>query len=433
MKTISILKTSCLWTISHFPFSILFILLPFASCDMINIELDYNLKTELDISTLAFPPKLSVTANFDRGMGNFSILIAEGRSLADFVEPQPKKREIVRDGEIRLFEDGKLILSVPGPIDMSYIPAGGYRDEHGNWVRVQPYHWYSFEKSGISTQNGSVYRLEVEVDGYQTATSTMTMPAIPVVSASIDTSVQVLKHVSRESKRPQMGIGDIQFWLNSNMILLPDGSFEVWCWPVSVHLTDPNPNANNYFVMELYHNVTDYSDISMVVYKGIGVSDMSILQDNPDMEVSRGGLTDANYADFYTFSFLLMSDLSFSGKTGSLTFYSVKQRFSHHNINLPYYMENPDWEKFVEQRKTILSVKHIPEMTFKHYYGQELQKKGIGFFNEPVAIASNIENGYGCFSVYHSVLIDLLEYEFEDLRYVGDELGTSELTTNDER
>ena len=46
-----------------------------------------NMKTELDVDTAAFPPKLCVTATLEggsNGRGAFSIVLSEGRSLADY-------------------------------------------------------------------------------------------------------------------------------------------------------------------------------------------------------------------------------------------------------------------------------------------------------------------------------------------------------------
>jgi hypothetical protein len=35
----------------------------------------------------------------------------------------------------------------------------------------------------------------------------------------------------------------------------------------------------------------------------------------------------------------------------------------------------------------------------------------MGFFSEPVSIASNIKNGYGCFAAINTVREKIMEYE----------------------
>ena len=74
------------------------------------------MKKELDIELIGFQPKLSVTSILNGGSGIFDIRLMEGTSLA---ERYYRDIEIICNGEIRLYEDGELILSIPGPFDMS--------------------------------------------------------------------------------------------------------------------------------------------------------------------------------------------------------------------------------------------------------------------------------------------------------------------------
>ena len=147
-----------------------------------------GMKTELDVNSIAFPPKLCVTAILDGASGSFSIVISEGRSLADYKTPRLPELEIIRNGEIRLYEDDRLILSEGGEFDLGNIIGGadGVYD-------VTPQRGHLFETAGIVARPGSTYLLEVEVDGYQTITSTSTMPVLSVVSATIDTTVFLKK------------------------------------------------------------------------------------------------------------------------------------------------------------------------------------------------------------------------------------------------
>ena len=357
--------------------------------------MDTELRTELDIKTFDFPPKLAVSATLDGEKGDFRIFIAEGNALASYT--YPNRKIIVRDGEIRLFEDDKLILSEPGPIDMSHITPGGYMGEDGIWVNTPPYYWYRLHKSGISTRAGSIYRLEVEIDGYETVTSTMTMPAAPVVSATMDTSIIFTKNF------------DYGY-----------GSYEVKFWPVSVHLTAPDPNVHNYLALD----IIDYNkEEGMENYYGnlqIGVSDISILQDNPDLEAQQGVLVSSE--DFYLLNHLIVSNIAFAKKDAPLTFYSMVANTSASRINNPYYVDNPDFEKVKYRHEVFLRIRHFSESTFRYYRGQTLQNNNrADFFTEPVTITGNIENGYGHFAVINAVSIPFLEYEYEDWRWIGEQ------------
>ena len=394
-----------LFRLPIFIFSLLF-----AAC----VKLDTDLKKELDLNTISFPPKLVVFATLDGEKGCFNIRIAEGRSLADYIEPRPYYEiEVIREGEIRLFEDDKLIMSESGTLDISYNLGGTYILEevvngvYGKMTLGSHNHfYYQFEKSGISTRAGSVYRLEVEIEGYETATSTITMPAAPVVAATIDTTVMVIKNYSQSFNAY---FDSIVSWreMGRHYINLPDDSYDVGFWPVSVQLTDPDPNARNYFAVEMNY--------------GVGVSDISILQDNPDLEVLRGGLVGTNYADFYVFGTFLMSDRTFSGKTAPLTFYSIAENTSNPDIDNPSFTENPEYEKVVLQRTTSLRILQLHESTFRYYRGQALQQSKVGFFTEPVTLTGNIKNGYGHFAAFNATTIPLLEYEYQEWQREGEQ------------
>ncbi len=190
-----------------------------AICITLQVIVTTGCETEIDIDAASFPPKLSVTAALDGGTGNFNITLMEGCALADYAQPRPNEQEVTRDGEIRLYEDGCLILSIPGPFSMS--------------VGSSRYETYRYTTSGIVTHPGSAYRLEVDVEGHNMAVSSAVMPVAPVVSADLDTTVIVNKNnvteVSSLGRSP---------WRAINY------------WPVSIHLTDPDPEIRNYFIFE---------------------------------------------------------------------------------------------------------------------------------------------------------------------------------------
>ena len=78
-----------------------------------------ELRKDLDIELVKFPPKLSITAILDRENYWLDISLMEGRSLANYTYSYTFDKENIRYGEIRLFEDGILIRSISGPFDMS--------------------------------------------------------------------------------------------------------------------------------------------------------------------------------------------------------------------------------------------------------------------------------------------------------------------------
>ena len=378
---------------------------------IILISLFFLTACDSDMPTISFPPKLAVTATLDGGSGIFTLLLSQGNSLADYAEPRSENREIIRNGEIRLFEDDKLIFSEPGPFDLSFVDSYLIFDENGQSTRVEGKVGFRFEKSDISTRPGSVYRLEIEVDGFKTVTASMTMPSPPVVTASMNTTVQ--ERITFAHRGSYLGY---EIW----DIILP---IYIWnemdFWPVSVHITDPNPNERNYFVLEIQRKQSGFSEF--INYKldytasSIGVSNLSILQDNPNIEASEGGLKETDQAAFYQFwpLPLYMSDITFPGKSASLTFYSEVER---KNSYPDYVVDDPEYVKVLMHHTTTLHVRHIPTETFKYYRGQLLQRVGVGFYTEPVVIAGNIKNGYGFFSVYNSTSFQFLEYETEEYR-----------------
>ena len=375
-------------------------------CFFLLTACDGDLKTEFKI---AFPPKLAVSATLDGGTGVFNLWISEGNALADFAEPQHPNKEIIRDGEIRLFEDDVLIFSEPGPFDMTIIENNTILGEDGYYLYAR--RGFIFEKSGISTRHGKVYRLEIEVDGYPRVTSSMTMPVAPVVTASMDTAVQVRMNLKEHGKTNIYAKFQYAF-----TAVFPD--FEASLWPVSVHLTDHDPNVRNYFALKIRrdgHFLGDNRRFWPV--DCIGVTDISILQDNPNIEFFEGGMIGMNYADLYMFRPLLMSDITFSGENASLTFFSPVERTTPEPppwINDPDLLEQYPVERELFHLTTTLSVKHFPVETVKYYHAQLRQNEGVGFYTEPVIIPGNIMNGYGFFSVYNSTNITLLEYDINE-------------------
>jgi hypothetical protein len=406
MKTKSFLyfnlrRLRLLGTLRFVHFSILCVLL-FAACD--------GMKTELDITSITFPPKLSVTAILDHGTGTFTIALMEGRALADYAKPFPNNMEIVRNGEIRLYEDDALLWNRYGPFDMSIID-GTFNPWDGTWDQ-KPQNGYHHIEHGIVTRVGSEYRLEVEVEGYETAVSASVMPAAPDVSISVNADEEAIRdfrNVHHISSLNVYGWGSDQYY---------DGGY---C-PFSVHFSETDANVRKYYVLEI-HNHTDayYDDVfkeTTVERSAVGVSELSKLQDNPDVEAFEL-LMDTEPAGLYRFAMLFQSNLTFSNGSNALNFYADNNGRGNHCEDDQHYAGIPHFAKFSFKRALTLRVICITPETFRYYRSLTLQSMGMDFFSEPVTITGNIENGYGGFSVYNSVSIPLMEYEGCYYRHVG--------------
>ena len=366
-----------------FPFLILLF-----SCD--------GMIKELDIDVLSFPPKLSVTALLDGEYGILDISIMEGLSIADY-ETYKQQKEDIRNGEIRLYEDARLIWSRQGPFDMSR-KIEEYGDVWG-WGKSG----YRGVFREIGTRPGGVYRLEVELEGCPKAVSSSAMPVAPVVSATMDTSVQMIrKHVKE--------IGMMGHWLylfgNRNFLDNNPSKPDKY-WPVTISI----PNQGQYVLdIRYWSELTD--NTSIIAYNwGIGGLDASILLENGMDRL----LTNLNeVVDLYMFSLLMTNDFNFSGKYNSRTFYAAVPENQNNNSD---FEGNPDYEKVTRLHSLELRVKHITPATYRYSRGMMLQWENSGMLSsEPVNIVGNMENGYGIFSVYNTTSIKLLEWETHEYR-----------------
>ena len=372
-----------------FKFLNLGIILFFSSCDM---------KTELDVTSIAFPPKLSVTAILDGGNGSFSITFTEGRALADYAKPFPDNREIIRNGEIRLYEDGILIWSKQGTFDMSVRSIVDY---WGEILELPSINGYCYIEHGMATRAGSTYRLEIEVEGYETAAATAIMPDAPLVTASADISSTVMKDKINNIR----SLNEHTAW---------NARYTNSYWPVTVQFTDPNPDERKYFALDICKKTDDcHEGVHLLTVDDrhpIGAAELSKLQDNPEVEAEEM-LMDTDAADLYYFMLLLQSNVTFSRGNNILNYYMGDERPPYDCSDAILSDPIPDWIWVTSHEKYSLRVKRITSETFRYYRSLTLQNAGMGFFTEPVTVVGNIEKGYGCFSVINSVIIPLLEYE----------------------
>ena len=386
MKNNSIKKFVHSAKICTIRFSIFNFLLLFATCVKVK---------HIDIEGADFPPKLSVTAFLDSENGVFDLTIMEGHSLAFYGQGFSLSREIICNGEIRLYENGALVYSVSEPFDLS----------------VEEYHTkqngYHHIINGIDTHPGSEYRIEVDVEGYPMAVSTSVMPSALVVSASLDTSIQLNMKDITEINSVNYGLRDFG---NSNS--WTSGKF----WAFSAHVSDPNPNVPNFYVFDLFYRYENTHHESGYYNWGIGVPDLMILKD-VDMDPTFAMSGTSSHSDLYLFSMLLLGDITFSLENVARTFYaSVAQIKNNQSVDDSFLDDHPDYEKITTHHTLFLRIKHITPATYRYYRSLRQQESQILIIGEPVNIVSNIENGFGSFAVYNTTSIPLLEWETFEYR-----------------
>ena len=369
---INFLDTAKVFTVR---FSIIHCLLFSVACNMVK---------EIDIDYVRPSPKLSVTAILEGGSGDFTIRLIEDRSLPGLPEPYYLNQvSIIRNGEIRLYEDDKQILSIPGPFDMSrYLETGNvhYMYKYGKYG-------YSYWGDDINTRIGSVYRLEVEVEGYPMAVSTSVMPPPPVVDARMDTSMQVVMINVKEI--PSLGQTYFQ------------EPHPVRYWPVSVSVD--NSSVNNNYTFEIYKfEKDDYT--SKMNYSRIGTSDASILLEaGIDQE-----LISSDRANLYVSTMITTNEFTFLEN-------DIIRKFYAEAANIPKDKELDEdqyMEKFTTYHSLALYVKNITPVIYQYYRGMTLQLLKDDLFNQqPNIVVGNFENAYGSFSTQNTTIIPLLEWE----------------------
>ena len=350
-------------------------------------------------------PKLAVSSILDTDSGRFTLSIFEALSLSHYKDWKPISRTVIRDGEIRLFEDDNLILQLDGPFDLSsnrqYPEDPSVNDFHPNG--------YHYKKTGVSAVAGRTYRLEAEIDGYEMVTATTIMPDAPVIG-EIKTDTVNIVHKDNIASFYSLGYGYGSSWSNNFII-------------TDVSLTD-NSTSPDYYVIQqrIYTNIKSIvgevinpywiNDISVSTVN-TGISNPLLVQDNPDYESQMGDIFgESESYDLYLFDLFVMSDFTFANSNIDLKLHAgYNDFFGYGNqVRLSDYNLETDGAEVTRSCRFDVMIKHISPETYKHYQSMALQLTGVDFFTEPVNIVSNVKNGYGCFSACNSHVTSM-EYE----------------------
>ncbi|MDR1156168.1 MAG: DUF4249 domain-containing protein [Bacteroidales bacterium] len=341
----------------------------------------------IEIDSADFPPKLAVSATLDTD-GSLTMSLYEGCSVSSY-SWQRSDRSIIANGAARLYRDDQLVWTLTGDFNLS-LDKHSYssgREEGYGYIRV----------TDIPAKAGSAYTLEIDMDGYEKAVSTVVMPADPLVD-----------DVFLDMRHP----------VEKNRINHIAGSGSYWpLYPLKCTLKD-NAGGADYYAVQIrtvqLSNHPDYPAYLSEEELGVGIANLTLIQDNPDYEALGSSLGDGESYDLYMFNTLLISDITFRDGSATLELFSgFPDEWDEWNT----FPERPSnytpevyGDEVIYSYRTTLIVKHITDETFKHYRSLVLQGEGMGFFSEPVQIASNIQNGYGCFSLQNSCKIVLKEY-----------------------
>lgn len=327
--------------------------------------------------TIIFPDikyaerKIAVSAFLDTD-GEFQVAVSKVSKLTEYKPANEIFIPEIRTGKVLLYEDGIKLLDIEQQFDLI------------NVNNQKPLFLY---RKGVSSKAGSVYRLEVAIEGYDPIISTAIMPCAPVVKSIIfDAATEVtMYHVLRTG---YWGVNNITDGVVYNKLYLS--------------LDDSDESGGFYSLQAFevhYYEDNIINNDSIIV--PIGSNDWNILSGNPEIEV-RGSLWDTDVYELYSSSPFLFDNRSFVNTTVDATFYVVCTN----------YFDNAKPKMNARAQKYIL-LKRITKETMQYYRSVLLQSEGLNFFNsEPTTIPSNIQNGYGCFSLSNTVKFMVLEYEF---------------------
>jgi hypothetical protein len=222
-----------------------------------------SMMQEIDVEPSNLPPMLAITATLDTGDGGTLMLrFTEGRSIGSYRNGRPENETIVRNGEITLYEDDRIIYSiVNGIFDLSL------RDIQSGW---------SAEIQQIGPlKAGSTYRLELNIEGYPTAKASVMMPEAPAIeSLTWDTDHPVFKKHLYEVPSIEFGGGTHY----------PGGDGQAFI-PMTVRLADNSPGRDYYMIKTYQTSIGDGYHGYDAVSTGVS-SNHALIQDNPDMEAN---------------------------------------------------------------------------------------------------------------------------------------------------
>jgi len=335
---------------------------------------------EIDVDLVNAPPCLTMSAYIDAYTGSFYLNFAEARPLGMYKTYTSGTKEITRKGIVSLYENDVLFYQRTS-------------DDESNGVFNMPLEEYSYSgyfhlEPNLHFTAGKTYTLKLNIEGYPEATSTVVMPDKP----NIDNV-----NLNRNSTVLRYNVEKVDSY-NSYIEWAENKLFH----PLNLHITD-NSAANDYYIFRLLAQYTYQQDM----YYPIATSNNAIVQSCPDVDNTLAVFdTEGHEPDAYIFSSMLISDLAFANTMLDLELLVDNSAF------LPErdYIYNGQWHGDVYYpgngsgcKAMYLQVSHISPTAFDSYRSLLLHSEGVGFFTEPVSIASNVQGGYGCFTAVNTL------------------------------
>ena len=317
--------------------------------------------------TIVFPDianverKISVSATLDTDGGQFQVFVSKVISLPEYKHPFRNIPE-VRTGRVLLYEDGELIFEAEHDFDLIQV-----LDREEEIKRS----FLSCE--GVSAKAGSVYRLEVAVDGYDPVSAIATMPHAPAVkSIHADISAAAPKH-------RVYYIADV---------ITGHGLYRLY-YPLHIVIEDQPESSGYYAIQAVCYYYDDNATETAVEALIVGSDDWSILADNPLLENEQDIWAEEPY-EMYAFTPFLFNNKTFANSVREFTFY------------IPLPDDNLIEQQGISLTQQQILVKQITKETWDVY--SAYNTGGLDFFNsEPITVPSNIKNGYGNFSLSNTV------------------------------
>ncbi|MDR2928098.1 MAG: DUF4249 domain-containing protein [Cytophagaceae bacterium] len=385
--------------------SLLFTIILFASCD------EDTFVTHVEIKDANFPACIALSAILDTDSGRLTMALYEAQSLARY-NPARERNEIIGNGTITLYRNNEQVWTLTGAFDLTINKGGASvpnleaNSAPNDYSDIAPDGTYRrINVTGIPAEAGSEYRLEVAIAGYDKVVATAIMPSDPDVS-----------NVAIDMEHPTAVNSAV--YLDSNGYSSGSGGE---FYPINLTMTDNNPSSPNYYEMgievwEETHNLEYPTTAGNYIQPtSMGVSNPLLVQDNPLYEQNFGDVLNfdgSEQYDAYMFYYsMLMSDISFGGGSAKLKLLTSLSAYGTlYNEHRPEYNAEINGVELSVERTVNLLVKHISTETFRHYRSLVLQDGDMGMFSEPVSVVSNVENGYGCFSLQNTRRILMKEY-----------------------
>ena len=323
-------------------------------------------------------------ATLDTDGGLFQVMVSRVIPLLEYKNPIQSMPE-VRTGRVLLYEDGKLILEVEQEFSLieTAVPSRPPQNEEEQGFFDSRKRLF-LSREGVSAKAGSIYRLEVAIDGYDPISSVATMPHAPVVKS--------IKYDTLNMSSKYNVFTNFHFVSTSFAVFMGN---RLW-YPLHIEIEDFLASSGYYTIqaIEKQHDCDIITKEALL----IGSSDWSILYDNPHMVAGENLLDDSGAYDIFAFAPFFFSNRTFANSARNIIFYIPFSRF--------------EVTQGMQSSQYIL-LKQITKEAWEYNRAFVLNSNGLDFFNsEPVTIPSNIQNGFGCFSLTNTVKFRVLEYYF---------------------